>query len=832
MPISSVQDFRGRQSERRALDGMLKKVRGGESAVFVIRGEAGIGKTALLRYCLGQAAGFDVVQIAGVESEMELPFAGLHQLCAPMLAKLATLPEPQAEALSVAFGLSSGAVPDRFVIALAALGLLSEAALKRPLLCLIDDAQWLDTASRQVLGFVARRLLAESLSIVFAVRDTSGESELVGLPELSLEGLTDEDARALLATAIPGRLDERVRDRIVTETRGNPLALLELPTGLTASQLAGGFGLLGAHALSGRIEDSFVQRLDALPEPTRLLLLVAAADSVGDALLVWRAAEALGISPSADAEMEGWLELGERVTFRHPLVRSAVYRSATVSGRRQVHLALAAETDPQRDPDRRAWHLAAASAGPDESVASELERSANRAKSRGGVAAAAAFLQRSVALTGDPTRRVDRALAAAFANLHAGNFEAALGLLATAEEGAPSELQRARVELLRGLIATVSTSGSGGVALLLKAAKRLEALDIDLARETYLDAWGAAFFAGRLANDGDLRDASRAAMSAPQPQHEPRPSDLLLDGLAALVVEGHVAATPALRAAVEVFGGDEISVEKGLQWCALAGSAAITLWDFESYEAIMERQLQLARHAGALAALAFALNGRAIGDTWNGNFARAAPAIAEALEVTQATGTRIAPYGGMLLAAFRGREDEASALIEATTDSAIAHGEGFGIEFGCWATAVLYNGLGRYEMALATAGQAFEDTPGFFPVWVLPELIEASVRSGNTRLAAEAAGQLALSAHANETDWGLGLLARSEALLTEGDASETSLASGYGARAVASTPVDNCIPRMSCSSKSVWRRSPRGQGMSYLRPARRCANETIPPLTI
>src|SRR4051812_37338866 len=390
----------GRARERQAFDRLLENVRGGQSAVLVVRGEAGVGKTALLHHCARQASGFRVAQIAGVESEMELPFAGLHHLCAPMLDRLDALPEPQQVALRVALGLSSGDAPDRFLVALATLSLLAEVATERPLLCLVDDAQWLDAASGQVLGFVARRLLAESVAIVFAVRDPIDERELVGLPELRLEGLAEEDARALLATVIPGRLDERVSERLVEETRGNPLALLELPRRLSATQLPGGFGLVGSQALSGRIEESFLQRFATLPEGARLLLLVAAAEPVGDPLLLWRAAERVGVQVSAAAaETDGLLAISERVTFRHPLVRSAVYRSASLQERRAVHLALAEVTDAQVDPDRRAWHLAAAAPGPDEDVALELERSAGRAQARGGLAAAAAFLRRSVALT-------------------------------------------------------------------------------------------------------------------------------------------------------------------------------------------------------------------------------------------------------------------------------------------------------------------------------------------------------------------------------------------------------------------------------------------------
>ena len=441
-----------RLPERAALSGLLEAARAGRSGVLVMRGEPGVGKTALLEYAIESAAGLRVARVAGVESEMELAFAALQQLYAPMLDRLEGLPDPQRAALGVAFGLTIGAAPDRFLVGLAALSLLSEVAEQQPLLCVIDDAQWLDRASAQTLAFVARRLLAEPIALVFATRE-EGE-EFRGLPELLVGGLGAGDARELLGSVLRGPLDERVRDRIVAETRGNPLALLELPRGVP--------GVPGVPGLPGRIEDSFRGRLEVLPAATQRLMLVAAAEPAGDPAVVWRAAERLGIgaeavAPAADA---GLLTIGERVTFRHPLVRSAVYRAASPPDRRAAHQALAGATDPQADPDRRAWHRAQATLGPDEDVAAELERSAGRAQARGGLAAAAAFLERSAALTLDPARRAERALAAAEATYQAGAFEAALGLLATVEAGPPDQLRRARTDLLRGQIAVASSRGS------------------------------------------------------------------------------------------------------------------------------------------------------------------------------------------------------------------------------------------------------------------------------------------------------------------------------------------------------------------------------------
>jgi DNA-binding CsgD family transcriptional regulator len=762
----------GRASERLVLDELLENVRGGQSAVLVIRGEAGVGKTALLHHCARQASGFRVARIAGVESEMELPFAGLHQLCAPMLDRLGTLPEPQQAALGVALGLSSGAPADRFLVGLAALSLLAEIAAERPLLCFIDDAQWLDSASAQVLGFVARRLLAESVAMVFAERVPTDERELAGLPELALGGLAVEDARALLATVIPGRLDERVRDRLIAETRGNPLAILELPRGLAATQLPGWSGPDG-DALPSRIEERFLSRLEAIPRDARLLLLLAAAEPTDDPLLVWRAAERLAVGQSAAAETEGLLAIDERVTFLHPLVRSAVYRSASPDERRAVHLALAEVTDADVDADRRAWHLAAAAVGPDEAVASELERSAGRAQARGGLTAAAAFLRRSVVLTGDPAQRVERALAAAQASLHAGAFDAALGLLAMAEAGALDELQRARVGLLYAEIAYAQNRGSDAPLLLLHAAQALETLDAQLARDTYLDAWSAALFAGRLASAGRLLDVSRAVRAAPRPAHSPRPSDLLLDGFALVFTEGRLPATPVLQRAAEAFATTK-DVDEVLRWGWLATAAAVFVWDFDTCLAVAAREVELARESGALEVLAVGVNvlGQAV--ALSGDFAGAALLTAEADAVTEATGTRVAPYGALVLAALRGRVAEASGLIDATIKEATSGGQGTAVQYAHWAKAVLMNGAGRYEEALAAAIEASDDTPELFvATWTLSELIEAGMRTGNTELAARGLARLAEQTQAGEADWALGIEARSRALLSDGEAAET-----------------------------------------------------------
>jgi DNA-binding CsgD family transcriptional regulator len=762
-----------RQRERAVLDGLLGELRSGHGQVLVVRGEAGVGKSALLEYVTRAAADMRVTRAVGVESEMELAFAGLHLLCAPLLDRLESLPGPQRDALEIAFGLREGNAPDRFLVGLAVLTLLSEVAEERPLLCVVDDAQWLDKASAQVLVFAARRLLAEPVGLVFAAREPA--EQFRGLAELEVRGLPDQDARALLRSVVQFQLDERIRDRILAETHGNPLALLELPRGLGLAQLAGGFGLIEAQAIPARIEHGFRRRLEALPADTRSLMLVAAAEPTGDSMVVWRAAERLGIPASAAeaASADGLLEVGTWVRFRHPLVRSAVYSAASPSARREVHRALAEVTDRDGDPDRRAWHLAAAASGPDEEVAAELKRSAGRAQARGGMAAAAAFLQRAAEFTSEPALRAERALAAAQASLQAGALDAAAELVAMAAARPLDELQQARAALLRGQIAFASGGGSDAPALLVKAAKQLEPLDAALARQTYLDAWLAAMFAGRFAGAGDLHEVSRAARSVPPSTDAPRPSDLLLDGLTVLVTEGRAAAAPLLSRAARVFAEEEITMVERLRWGFLGVVAAIMVWDEQCWHTIDVRQLRSCRDAGLLAQLVIYVNSMAILMTWRGDFAAAASLIAEAEAIAAATGTRFAPFAALWLAGFRGAEAEATLLIEAVAKDSRATGQGLAIQESQRFSAVLYNGLGRYEAAVAQAQQASEQAPELFTsMWVLPELIEAASRTGQTQLAADALGRLAEATSVTQTDWAQGIYARSRALLNDGEDAE------------------------------------------------------------
>jgi DNA-binding CsgD family transcriptional regulator len=758
------------------LDRQLQIVRAGQSSVLVLRGEPGIGKTALLEYLVETASGCRIARAAGVQSEMELAYAGLHQLCAPVLDRIERLPDPQRDALATAFGLSSAAAPNHFLVGLAALSLFTDVAEERPLVCVVDDAQWLDRASGQALGFVARRLFAEPVALMFAIREQS--EDLARLPELVVEGLHDGEARALLRSVIPGPLDEMVQERIVAETRGNPLALLELPRGLTPAELAGGFGVPDAPALSGRIEDSFRRRVEALAVDTQRLLLVAAAEPMGDPLLVWRAAERLGIEAesAARAATAGLVEFGASVRFCHPLARSAVYRAASVEDRRSAHRALAEATDPDVDPDRRAWHRARATPGPNEAVASELERSAGRAQSRGGVAAAAAFLERATELTPDRARRAERALAAANFKHQAGAPGPALRLLRAAKAGPLDELQRARADVLDGQIAFASSRGSAALPLLLKAAKRLEPLDATLARETYAEAFAAAMYAGRLATgDGvmEVAQAARAAKRAGVSPRPPRAADLLLDGQALLITEGPRVATPMLKRALSAFRGDSLSNDEALRWLWLACVTAIHLWDDESWYVLSNRYVQLARDAGALTVLPLALNYCAGCRVCAGEFASAEALGEEAQGVSAAIANPDVAISSLFLAGWRGRLAEASELIEASDRDAAARGEGRRIGAGLYAIAVLYNGLGRYELALAAAGKALEYPRELATSrWALPEQIEAAIRSGMPDAAVAALRLLSATTRASGTDWALGIEARSRALLCENNVAE------------------------------------------------------------
>jgi DNA-binding CsgD family transcriptional regulator len=781
--------LRGRRGQREALDRLVTSVRAGNSRALVIRGEAGTGKTALLEYLLERAWGCRVVRIAGAESETDLAFAGLHQLCAPFGDRIERLPEPQRDALGTALGLRGGAAPDRFTVGLAVLGLLADVAGERPVVAAVDDAQWLDLASSQALAFVARHLAAGPVAMVIAVRSDGSDQYLAGLTELVVRGLADGDARALLDSAVTGPVDERVRDRIVAETRGNPRALLEVARGLIPGDLAGGFGLPGLAGPPGPGEEMLGRLLASLPPATRLLLLVAAAEPIHDPVLVWRAAGQLGVEAeaAAPAAAAGLIESGRQIRFCQPLTRAAVYRMAPAEERRHVHLALAQATDPGTDPDRRAWHRAHAAPGLDEGVAAELEGSAERARARGGLAAAAAFRERAAELTPDPARRARRALAAAQAKHQAGAPEAARRLLGMALAGRLDELSRARAELLDAQLAA-DADGGHGTPSLLGAAKRLELLHPALARETYRDAFGAALAAGRLATFGGLPEVAAATLAAPPAPQPPRGPDLLLDGLAVLTTRGYAEGAPMLRRALSGWPDAEVpaaegpvsegsvsegSVSEEWRWLPLACRMSHDVWDDQSWSALTTRLIGLARHAGALGVLQAALLSGLALRLLAGEVALAAAMVEEMEAIAQAAGNPVDPYGPLLLAAWQGREAETCQLIAATTGEMVARGEGRWLTTAAWATAVLNNGLGRYDEALAAA----EQSTGYpcelgLAARSTAELIEAAARAGTPGRAAGAMARLSEITTASGTDWALGIQARSRALLSDGESAE------------------------------------------------------------
>ncbi|TML07257.1 MAG: LuxR family transcriptional regulator [Actinobacteria bacterium] len=763
LPASGLLD---RGSEREVLERLVARVRAGESAVLVLRGEAGIGKTVLLEHLSGAAEGCGIARAAGVESEMELAFAGgLHALCAPMLGRLPNLPGPQRDALSTAFGLSDGPRPDRFLIGLAVLSLLADVAEEQPLVCIVDDAQWLDRVSAQTLAFVARRLLAERVGLVFGLRASGHENEFDGMPELVIEGLPADDARRLLDATIPAALDAQVRDRILGEAGGNPLALLELPRGRRPIALAGGYGLPGEMPLTSRIEQGFVRQLESLPGETRRLLLTAAAEPVGDVTLLWRAAErlGLGIDAAAPARAAGLIDLGARVRFRHPLVRSAAYRAATVSDRQEIHRALAEATDPQTDPDRRAWHRARAAPGPDEAVADELERSADRAQARGGLSAAAAFLQQAAELTPDPAMRVERSLAAAQAKLDVADAASASDLLAGAGLGPVDELQRARLERLGGQIAFASQRGRDAPPLLLAAARRLDPLDAALARETYLEAIASAMFAGRLGTGPDEREVAEAARASKRGQSLGA-ADLLLDALVTRFTEGYAASAEPLSRALRAFGEPD-GGGADQRWLWLACRLAQDLWDDELWHVLATRGVRVARETGALHLLPYSANYLAALNVHSGAFASAAVLIGETNAITEATGLPPLRYAEALLAAARG--DDATGLFEWGRRNLTERGEGSGLGLWWRLIALLHNGHARYGKALAAAREACEHEDVMAYGWALVELIEAGVRDGRPDEAAAALDRLSERTQASGTEWALGIEARCGALLRD-----------------------------------------------------------------
>ena len=758
----------GRDVECAALDRLTTDALAGSSGVVILRGDPGAGKTSLLSYVSHNVRAWHVARATGMESELELAYSGLHQLCSPMLEHLDRLPAPQRDALETVFGRSGGDAPDRFLVGLATLTLFAELAEQEPLACIIDDAHWLDDASAQILSFVARRLLAERVVIVCAARVGVGDHILAGLPELPVLGLGESDARRLLLANVHGPLDAAVCDQIVRESHGNPLALLELPRTWSQPALAGGFDLLGSHPVAGRVEQSYVARLDQLPAETRLLVLTAAAEPLGSPILLQNAAAKIGIeiNVGASAIDAGLISIGTRVEFAHPLVRSAAYLSAAADDRLRVHQALADVTDAESDPDRRAWHRSRATAGLDEEVALELEGSASRAEARGGLAAAAAFLEQAAALTPDAGKRAQRELRAANAKLLAGSPNVAVKLLAAAVSGPLDDRDRALAQLLEAQIAIDLRRVKECGPLLLEAARRLEPIDSTLARDTYTETLHAARIAGRLGGDISRR-AALAARNAPPPSGPPRAADLFLDACAVRMSEGYVAGAPLLKQAVSAFREEDGQVEQDVRWPGEARYAAFEIFDDESCHALCARTVELARKRGALVVLALALDYFAASLSFEGKLDEAETLIAEADEITEAIDAPRYRLGRFPLAGLRGDEPALAALVAVTDPVALARGEGAMLTKSEYAWALLYNGLGRYEDALPMAESVCSRDGETWSVLAMSEWIEAAARSGAKDTAAAALKRFAERTSAAGTEWALGLEARARALLSE-----------------------------------------------------------------
>ncbi|MGW2465064.1 AAA family ATPase [Streptomyces sp. NPDC001356] len=772
--MPDIAPLRGRRRELADLEALVSRARVGHSGALIVSGEAGVGKTALLDHITARAAAHvRTERIVASQSEMELAYAGLQQLCGHMMGSAARLPAPQQEAIEVAFGLrSAAAAPSPFLVGLALLGLLTEAAEDRALLCIVDDAQWLDQASARALAFAARRLDAEGIALVVAMRQA--DDVFAGLSHMLVEGLGHEDACELLRLAVPGGLDRRIRDQLIAEARGNPLALRELPR-VGPARVAGGFALTGSLPLEDRIEQSLIVQLTPLPASARLLLLLAAAEPTGDPGLLWRASAVLGLGPEAfeaakDAEA---FVVGTRVAFRHPLVRSAVYRAASPGERRRVHAALAEVTSAEHDPDRRAWHRASATLYPDEEVAADLERSAVRARTRGGAAAAGAFLERAAELTPSPFPRGQRLIAAAEAKHDAGVPAEALRLLEYAHALPLPPLQEALIARLRARAGYALRRDRGGVQQLLAAAQGLEELAPALARDTYIEALAAATYGGRLGDAEQVAAVAHAILRAtPAAEETGRARDLILRGQALLAAEGQEAALATLRRAQRAFL-EQAPDSLELHWVWFASRAAQDLWDPEGLRALANRQVEVARAEGVVTVLPIALSLLMLVQMTDGDLDGAEASCDEIDAIKEVTGNPLPQYGRLLLAAYRGQAAEAERWAEQIRADGQARGEGHALSAANFSEAVLYNGLGRFAEAVARSRRELPYTHELnLAMRTLLELVEAAAHTGERALAEQAFEKLARVTRPVGTTYALAVLAMAEAQLCAGDEAE------------------------------------------------------------
>jgi DNA-binding CsgD family transcriptional regulator len=761
----------GRTAECARLEQEVQKARGGHAAVLVLRGSQGLGKTALLDHAVSRASGYRVIRTRAVASETQLSYAALQVLCAQVRDDVGQLPSLQRDALATAMGQLRGSDPDPFLLGLATMNLLAAAAGSRPLLCVIDDAQWLDQPSAQALAFVGRRLESKPVILLFATRNQADVGPLHGLPELRLQGLPHAETRLLLTRSLPGPIDPIVADRIVEETHGNPLALLELTRAASPAEMAGGFGLSPVRDVSPQIGAKLLQQVAALPPESRRLLLTAAAEPLGDPRLLWRAAAELQLPRTAAGPLraDGLLSFAPRVVFRRPLLRFAVHQLATDEERRDVHFALALATDPAREPDHHVWHLAHAADGPDEGLASELERLAPLARRRGGLPAAAAFLEQATMLTLQPGRLADRAIAAAEAKRAAGADHDATRLLSTAEMYPLDDQRQGRLQRQRAHI-----SSSGNPDILVDAARRLQADRPDLARSTYLEALAAAVAAGRLQPAGRSTGIAEAALMA-APTSRPTASDRLLDGLATRLTRGREESRNPLADALEAFRTTELS-DRDAPWVGLAGRVAADLWDDDAWDAFSRRAEQHAKDAGTVADLSAALDRRAVAEVQFGGFSVASQLLAEIRAVGSTSGTGRVAHGSMLLTGWCGRGKPAGRRLEVARRDAMGRSDGLALTVGALSAAVLFAGQGRYDEALRSAREAALETEGpdefEYRSWALAELVEAAARTGDLDEASLALRRLEDRMHGSESEWALGTRALLRALICGDDEAE------------------------------------------------------------
>jgi len=769
----------GRSQERHRLTDLLQSAQAGRGIALVIQGEAGIGKSALLDDLAANAGDVLVCRVAGVESEMELPFAALEHLCGPLLGHVVDLRVLHRGTLEKAFGLTTGPRPDLFMVGMAVLDLIAAVTRSQTMLWLVDDAQWLDQASRQTVGFVCRRLRGERLAAVVAVRDTKGARDLTGLPQLRLQGLSRQEAGRLFDSVVTGPTDALVRDRIIAETRGNPLALLELPRSWTTAELVEGFSESERVPGDLQLERAFAKRLGDLPVDTRRLLTLAAAEPKGDPALLWSAAKEMGLDwrAAGAAEAQGLAEFSQHVHFRHPLVRAAAYRTAPLKDRLAAHVALAAATDPVDDPDRRAWHRASSTVAQDECIALELQQSAERARARGGLVAAAAMLERAAALTPDPRLRDERTLAAARAQRAAGALQSALRLLDTLDRAPRSDLLSAYVERLRGKIAFDQKRGAEAAELLLSAAGRLRRLDLTMARETQFEALAAAVWSAPQCGNDLVRKAAAAALELPTGADGGSTSDLLMRGLATRITEGYATAAPLLQGALEAARGHHSAAADldDLLWLAgnrMAGMLAAESWDFETSRLLAQRQVNATREAGALVQLQFALNFLANNVVLAGDVHTAEALVDEERWLATITGVPPVAYGGLLVEACREDPSLSAPMVQAALAAATKQGEGRVVAFLHYVNAVLNNGLGRHRDALLSARRVIEgDTLGY-QSFAIGELAEAAFRVGDRDQLRASLTWMGVRVEATPTSWALGMWARVQAFNEHSAAAE------------------------------------------------------------